>query len=204
MCVGAACNGVILLIWVEYVVSFIGRIRGDLSSRPLFSNTYAGSGPRAGVSLSGSEVAKFCHRGLLPGGQHVVGRGAVVHAAGQRGEPGQPHALIEGERSLNCFIEGALKEIYRQVAWLFIGVFACIINPNLSFDAFQEGGLAFKGARRRDAKAADVPVWTVVGVAVASLYGSVEARWEPAPVGSQNLESKNNYKRDNYVVLSWS
>lgn len=47
---------------------------------------------------------------------------------------------------------------------------------DLSFDALQEGGLAFQGARRRDAEAADVPVGAVVGVAVASLYGSVEAR----------------------------
>ena len=43
--------------------------------------------------------------------------------------------------------------------------------PDLSFDAFQEGGLTLKGTRRRDAEAADVPVSVVEGVAMASLYG---------------------------------
>ena len=43
--------------------------------------------------------------------------------------------------------------------------------PDLSFDAFQEGSLTLKGARRRDAEAADVPVSVVEGVAMASLDG---------------------------------
>ena len=50
-------------------------------------------------------------------------------------------------------------------------VFAYNMSPNLSFDAFQEGGLALKGTRRRDAEAADVPVSVVEGVAMASLDG---------------------------------
>ena len=83
---------------------------------PLLSNAYAGSGPRSGVSLSGSEVVKLRRRGLLPGGQHVVGRGAVFRAAGQRGEGREPHALIKGARSVQRGVEGALKEMPRQVA----------------------------------------------------------------------------------------
>ena len=60
---------------------------------------------------------------------------------------------------------------------------SCNHQTNLRFDAFQDLGLALQRARRRDAEAADVPVRIVVGVAVAALYGSVEARREPARSG---------------------
>ena len=134
---------------------------------PSLSNAYAGSRPRSGVSLSGSKVVKLRRRGFLAGGQHVEGRGAVLCAAGERGERGEPHALVKGTRPVQRGAEGALKEGG-------IGdmrVLAYDMNPDLSFDAFQEGSLTLKGTRRRDAEAADVPVSVVEGVAMASLYG---------------------------------
>ena len=134
---------------------------------PSLSNAYAGSRPRSGVSLPGSEVVKLRRRGFLTGGQHVEGRGAVLCAAGERGERGEPHALVEGARPVQRGVEGALKE--RGIGDM--RVFACDMDPDLSFDAFQEGGLTLKGTRRRDAEAADVPVSVVEGVAMASLYG---------------------------------
>ena len=79
---------------------------------PSLSNAYAGSRPRSGVSLSGSKVVKLRRRGFLAGGQHVEGRGAVLCAAGERGERGEPHALIEGTRPVQRGVEGALKKGY--------------------------------------------------------------------------------------------
>ena len=115
---------------------------------PKLSNSaVVGSSPAANMSKVGAQSS------TQPGS--AANAGSLMHSSKARV---LSNAVLKGP----CKKEGDGYDMR---------VFAYNMSPNLSFDAFQEGGLALKGTRRRDAEAADVPVSVVEGVAMASLDG---------------------------------